>query len=97
MMLRNLVHSTTMEDLAITKCTLLLIQAQAGDDNFFTALEYGLPPCAGWGMGIDRLCMILTDSPNIQVGLMFDTQASLLTFLHAGSDVLPQGITYYYQ
>ena len=48
------------------KCTL---QAQAGDDNFFTALEYGLPPTSGWGMGIDRLCMFLTDSPDIKVTL----------------------------
>ena len=33
----------------------------------FTALEYGVSPSAGWGMGIDRVCMILTNPPNIEV------------------------------
>ncbi|XP_078066791.1 lysine--tRNA ligase isoform X2 [Mustelus asterias] len=41
------------------------------DDNFCTALEYGLPPTAGWGMGIDRVAMFLTDSNNIKEVLFF--------------------------
>jgi lysyl-tRNA synthetase class 2 len=37
------------------------------DETFCTAWEYRLPPTAGWGMGIDRLTMMLTDSQNIKV------------------------------
>lgn len=46
-------------------------EAQMIDENFCTALEYGLPPTAGWGMGIDRLTMFLTDSNNIKVIHLF--------------------------
>ncbi|XP_063293338.1 lysine--tRNA ligase isoform X1 [Pelobates fuscus] len=41
------------------------------DETFCTSLEYGLPPTAGWGMGIDRLTMFLTDSNNIKEVLLF--------------------------
>ncbi|KAI1724237.1 tRNA synthetases class II (D, K and n) domain-containing protein [Ditylenchus destructor] len=46
-------------------------EAQMIDENFCTALEYGLPPTAGWGMGIDRLAMLLTNSHNIKEVLFF--------------------------
>ncbi|KAF5288974.1 hypothetical protein FQA39_LY03853 [Lamprigera yunnana] len=46
-------------------------EAQAVDEIFCTALEYGLPPTAGWGLGIDRLTMFLTDCNNIKEVLLF--------------------------
>ncbi|KAK9510250.1 hypothetical protein O3M35_005073 [Rhynocoris fuscipes] len=46
-------------------------EAQLIDENFCTSLEYGLPPTAGWGLGIDRLTMFLTDSANIKEVLFF--------------------------
>ncbi|XP_058120893.1 lysine--tRNA ligase-like [Anopheles ziemanni] len=46
-------------------------EAQLVDENFCTALEYGLPPTGGWGMGIDRFTMFLTDTNNIKEVLLF--------------------------
>ncbi len=46
-------------------------EAQAIDENFCTALEYGLPPTGGWGIGIDRLTMFLTNSNNIKEVLLY--------------------------
>merc|ERR1712168_1792319 len=46
-------------------------EAQLVDENFCTALEYGLPPTGGWGLGIDRVAMFLTNSNNIKEVLFF--------------------------
>jgi lysyl-tRNA synthetase class 2 len=47
------------------------IEAQAIDQNFVESLEYGLPPTGGWGIGIDRLTMLMSDSNSIKEVLLF--------------------------
>lgn len=50
-----------------------LEEHQVVDEDYLRALEYGLPPLAGWGMGIDRFVMILTNASSLKEVILFPT------------------------
>mmetsp|Transcript_14283 Transcript_14283/g.20107 ORF Transcript_14283/g.20107 Transcript_14283/m.20107 type:complete len:599 (+) Transcript_14283:196-1992(+) len=78
---RELANAYTELNNPIIQYQRFLEQAQQGsegddeamvlDDSFVTALEHGLPPTGGWGLGIDRLTMFLSNKNNIKEVLLF--------------------------
>ena len=63
------------------------------DESYYEVLEYGLPPCAGWRMGIDRMAMILTDSTSTKVKIhnfkIINNRVMLICLHYVGCDAFP--------
>ena len=47
------------------------VEAMEMDEDYILCMEHGMPPISGWGMGIDRLCALLTNQPNLRDVVLF--------------------------
>lgn len=63
-------------------------EAQLIDETFCQSLEYGLPPTGGWGMGIDRLVMFLTDHYSIKEVLTFPFMKDIIEVKTPAAEVV---------
>jgi lysyl-tRNA synthetase class 2 len=74
-------------------------EAMVMDDSFVTALEHGLPPTGGFGLGIDRLTMFLSNKSNIKEVLLFpamkpnEEQMAMIAANAPPKDIIPQTVT----
>jgi lysyl-tRNA synthetase class 2 len=60
-------------------------EAQFMDEEFCQSLEHALPPTGGWGLGVDRLCMLLTNQPSIREVLCFPARRDVHTAQQAAA------------
>ena len=65
-------------------------EAMQIDEEFIKSIEHALPPTAGWGLGIDRLVMLLTDSFNIQEVILFPAMKPIIHQDHAHAQEQPK-------
>lgn len=70
-------HDRWLDEVALAKKGAE--NAMQMDDDYIRALEYGMPPTAGWGMGIDRFTQFLTDQPTIKDVILFPTMRNEFT------------------